>query len=50
MDAGIFSEEPPDNIHWDDRALPATSEQMLKFQTLDKFMQEVTRNKLPDDC
>lgn len=49
IDAGIFSEEPPQDITWNKLALPATRGQMVEFQALEKLVKEITKNKLPDD-
>jgi hypothetical protein len=48
-DSGIFNEEPPEGVKWNDIAFPATYEQILHFQTLEKLVQEVTKDKALDD-
>jgi hypothetical protein len=49
MDSGIFTEEPPASNNWKNIASPATQEQLLHFQSLEKLVQEVTKAKSLDD-
>jgi len=49
IDVGFFSEDLPLDVGWNQLALPATQNQIIKLQALEKLVQEVTKNKIADD-